>query len=278
MAQRKAGKAKAVVDVDAALSEVEERLNRDGAVKLNELKPKALRDALVPRLVEKGFEATKAQLRRPLLAQLNEALSHGALVPVTALASHVQGATGPELKAAVALAVKSGRARLVLRGKAEVLCGPEVKVVDSAQLTRIRDRALALSKLVEKVTKKPGLMLLAQDLDEALTELRSAVPAVPVTEKKPEDDGLAALLSAVDSTRDARSGLSFVPAIVGRLAPEIATPRAIELLMAAAARELLELRPEGGIGRLSEAELSVCPPGPHGTKLSWVRRLGGGAA
>lgn len=278
MAQRKAARAKTVVDVDAAVREVEERLNRDGAMKLSELKPKALRDAVVPRLVEKGFEATKAYVRRPLLAQLSEALSHGALVPVSGLAAHVPGATSAELKTAVAQAVKSGRARTVLRGKAEVLCGPEVMVVDSAQLARIRERALALSKLVEKVTRKPGLALLAEDLEEALSEVRRAVPTAPVIEKKREDDGLAALLSAVDSTRDVRSGLSFVPAIVGRLAPQIATPRAIELLMSAAARELLELRPEGGIGRLSEAELSVCPPGPHGTKLSWVRRLGGGAA
>ena len=43
-------------------------------------------------------------------------------------------------------------------------------------------------------------------------------------------------------------------------------------LLAAAMAGFLELRPEGGIKRLSEQELLVCPEGPHGTRLSWARR------
>lgn len=276
MAGRRQSKAKPVFDVDRAVNDLQERLNRDGAVKLGEIKPKALREQAVGRLVEAGFEATKSYVRRPLHVQLRDALSHGALIPLTALAAHVQGASSAELKTTVARAVEHGDARKALRGRAEVLCGSQVRVVDSAQLLRLRERALELSKLVEKVTKKSGVVLLVDDLDELLGELRIAVPEA--AQAKPEDDSFSALLSAVDSTRDGRSGLSFVPAIVGRLAPQLAPNQAIALLMSAAAQELLELRPEGGIGRLSEAELSVCPPGPHGTRLSWARRLGGGAA
>jgi hypothetical protein len=277
MAERsaKANKAKSAFDLEAGVSELQQRLSREGAVRLSEIKPKALRDQAVARLVEAGFEATKSHLRRPLRAQLTEALAHGALVPLAAIGSHLQGASAVEIKAAIAHAVEQGEARRVLRGKAEILCGPQVKVVDSAQLLHLRERALAISKLVEKVTKKSGVVLLASDLDDALEELRSALPRA--AETKPADPNLSAVLSAVDSTRDDRSGLSFVPAIVGRLAPRIPGDQAIQLLLTAAAQELLELRPEGGIGRLSEAELSVCPPGPHGTKLSWARRLGGGA-
>jgi hypothetical protein len=42
--------------------------------------------------------------------------------------------------------------------------------------------------------------------------------------------------------------------------------------VAAAMDGLLELRPEGGIHRLSDEELAACPEGPHGTRLSWARR------
>jgi hypothetical protein len=122
-------------------------------------------------------------------------------------------------------------------------------------------------------------------LSEAMTEVaergdaRNAtkVAREAATPPKPNDEAMQALLAAVDSTRDVRSGLSFVPAVVGRLAPELESSAAVKLLLTAAERELLELRPEGGIGRLSEAELAVCPSGPHGTRLSWARRLTGGA-
>jgi hypothetical protein len=66
-----------------------------------------------------------------------------------------------------------------------------------------------------------------------------------------------------------------VPAIVRRLSAAMPLPDALELLMRAARRELIELRPEGGLGRLSEEELALCPPGPAGTRLSWARRSAG---
>jgi hypothetical protein len=80
------------------------------------------------------------------------------------------------------------------------------------------------------------------------------------------------LLSAVDATRDPRTGLSFVPAIVARLKAELDSARVTAALLEAARNGLLELRPEGGIQRLSREELLVCPPGPQGTRLSWARR------
>lgn len=276
MAQRKrAAQSEVAVDLDSLLPELQQRLERDGAVKRSEIKPKSAQEPLVSRLIEQGFEASKTYVRRPLPLQLAEALAHGALIPLSGVSAHVRGATPAELKAAVASAMRSKQIRKVLRGKAEVLCGPEVRVLEAESLRRASERAQSLSRLLEKVTKKGDLGLLAEDVEEALAELHRALPKK--AESKREDESFAALLSAVDSTRDAHSGLSFVPAIVGRLAPRLSKDHAMQLLVAAAARELLELRPEGGIGRLSEAELSVCPPGPHGTKLSWARRLGGGA-
>jgi hypothetical protein len=91
-------------------------------------------------------------------------------------------------------------------------------------------------------------------------------------------DPLAALLAALDAVRDVGSGMSFVPAVVRRLSAAMPVSEALELLMRAARRELIELRPEGGLGRLSGEELALCPPGPAGTRLSWARRSEGASA
>jgi hypothetical protein len=287
MAQRK--KAASVVDEGAVESAVRDELAREAVAKLGSIKPAHLRQVLGEKLVQEGFEVTKTLVRRPLQAQLRDALQHGALVPVKSLASHVRGATATELKRLAEAAVREGTARLVLRGAAEVLAGTEVRVLSGAEVEALRIRVVALGKALEKVTRKQGLSLLATDATAALSEALTAVderssakagsraPLPAASPQKPRDDAMSTLLEAVDSTRDVRTGLSFVPAVVGRLAPGLSASAAVKLLLTAAERELLELRPEGGIGRLSEAELSVCPPGPHDTRLSWARRLTGGA-
>jgi hypothetical protein len=115
--------------------------------------------------------------------------------------------------------------------------------------------------------------------DEAVTAPAPAVAArIAAPAAEASTDPLAELLLALDAVRDARSGMSFVPAIVRRLSGAMPLPRALELLMQAARRELIELRPEGGLGRLSDEELALCPPGPAGTRLSWARRGAGEAA
>lgn len=287
MAQRK--KVASVVDVGAIVSALRDELEREGMVKLARIKPTQVRAEVVEKLVQDGFEVTKTLVRRPLAAQLHAALQHGALVPVKALGSHVRGATGPELKRLTEAAVRDGTARLVLRGAVEVLAGAEVPVLSGPEVEALRVSLAGLGKALEKVTRKRGLSLLTTDatavLSEAMTVFgqkhpattRSAAQGPAALPRQQHDDAMRALLDAVDSTRDQRTGLSFVPAVVGRLAPKVSAPAAVKLLLAAAERELLELRPEGGIGRLSEAELSVCPPGPHDTRLSWARRLNGGA-
>lgn len=287
MATRK--KATPAVDEAALAAEVREDLAREGAIKLTRIKPASLRRSLSEALSRDGFEVSKAAIRLPLRTQLLAALEHGALVPVKSLAAHVRGATATELKRLIDDAVRDGIARRVLRGTAEVLAGQDVRVLSAPEVEAMRLRVVELGKALEKVTKKPGLSLLASDATTAFAE---AMPRVmdrgetrngtkatgpSATARKPSDEAMGALLAAVDSTRDARTGLSFVPAVVGRLAPDVEASAAVRLLLTAAERELLELRPEGGIGRLSEAELSVCPAGPHGTRLSWARRLTGGA-
>lgn len=287
MAQRK--KVAPVVDEAAIVAALRDELQREGVAKLSRINPARIRAEIAEKLKQEGFEATKTLLRQPLHAQLRAALQHGALVPVKSLASHVRGATATELKRLTETSVGEGMVRLVLRGAAVLLAGAEVRVLSGTEVEALRKRVVGLGKALEKVTRKKGLSLLAVDATGALSEALTAVneplrakaastaPRPAPLQQQPHDDGMGALLEAVDSTRDVRTGLSFVPSVVGRLAPALSTRAAVKLLLTAAERELLELRPEGGIGRLSEAELSVCPPGPHDTRLSWARRLTGGA-
>jgi hypothetical protein len=287
MAQRK--KVASVLDEAAIDSAIRDELRREAVAKLNRIKPARVRADIAEKLLQEGFEVTKTLVRQPLRSQLRAALQHGALIPLKGLASHVRGATGTELKRLTESAVGEGMARLVLRGTTEVLAGPDVRVLSGADAEALRISVVGLGKALEKVTRRQGLSLLASDaaavLSEALTAVGGRPPATarsatlsPVAPpQQPQDDAMRTLLEAVDCTRDVRTGLSFVPAVVGRLAPRLSASEAVRLLLTAAERELLELRPEGGIGRLSEAELSVCPPGPHDTRLSWARRLTGGA-
>ena len=156
-----------------------------------------------------------------------------------------------------------------------------VPVLSRDELARFAE----VAKVVAKVAKsKNGASLLRGDLEEALTRVLPGVSLAasnqsasrniaPAHHKNAERSPLVGrLLSAVDAARDPRTGLSFVPTVVAQLRPELDTRAAAAMLVAAEGQGLLELRPEGGINRLSEEELSMCPPGPQGTRLSWARR------
>ncbi|HWZ89966.1 MAG TPA: hypothetical protein VNW92_13985 [Polyangiaceae bacterium] len=271
----------AVPDVPALLDSARRRLESDGALKLSVLGPKTVQAELVTALTAQGFEATKSWIRRPLRAQLTAALSHGRFIPLKSIASYVMGSAAPEAKRVALELVASGGAKLVLRGTEQVIVPPETSVLSRDQLAHF----VEVAKVAAKVAKsKHGESLLSKDLAEALAgvlpDLGSTpskrVPSGDVTLARPkngEDHALVdRVLSAVEATRDSRTGLSFVPAIVAKLRPELNAQTAAAILVAVAGDGLLELRPEGGINRLSEEELAMCPPGPQGTRLSWARR------
>jgi hypothetical protein len=282
MASAKSTKGRAAPDAKQLLDAARAVLQREGVVKMTALGPAATRAALAAELAKEGYEATKSVVRRPLGDQLAAALADGAFVPLKAVASVVSGATAAEAKRAATALVAKGGAKLVLRGTAEVLVPAMAPVLSREQLARFG----RLAKVVAKAAaSKSGASVLQVDMVEALGEV---VPGITVSgrgaervERRPEGaapprDGsgkLTHLLSTLEETRDPQTGLSFVPAIVARLEPEIGAEAVRALLVSAATNGVIELRPEGGIGRLSEQELAVCPPGPQGTRLSWARRL-----
>jgi hypothetical protein len=77
----------------------------------------------------------------------------------------------------------------------------------------------------------------------------------------------------IEDTLDPSTGMAFVPAVVARLR-KLGCKDAHKALLAAYTEGLVELRPESGMGRLSDAELADCIPGWQGCSLSWIRLIG----
>ncbi|MEY2929601.1 MAG: hypothetical protein RL033_350 [Pseudomonadota bacterium] len=282
--------------VEAELAALRRRLLVEGGVKLSTLKPKALAERLVPALVAEGFEANATWIRRPLQVQLEQALAHGAAVARKSLGAQLCGASTAELQRALDDAEGAGRLKRVLRGQAEVLVGSAVPVLSAAELLRLRATVSALDGLLAQALRRKGLTLLASDVQQALEEALQLVPRAKLANgqegaraaggpsSQPEsappssERGLQSVVAAVDATRDGNTGLSFVPDVVRRLLPAMPAAVARSMLLLAANRELVELRPEGGLGRLTAEDLELCPPGPAQTRLSWARLLEGGQA
>lgn len=277
------------------------RLRSEGAVKLSTLKPPALRDAVVHRLVCEGFEIAGALLRRPLAGQLRDALAGEPAIAVSALRQRVRGASRGELERELAAAAARGELQRVSRGSLEFVVGPSQAVIGGERLSTLYGALSMLTKMLAAAGKKRNAGVLASDVEPMLSAAthvldthRISTPPQPTASKRATDvgldaasvrvpsrapvDTLAQLLAALDAARDERTGLSFVPAIVQRLAAAMAVSAAHDALLSAARRELIELRPEGGLARLSSEELALCPPGPAGTRLSWARRGSGADA
>jgi hypothetical protein len=270
-------------DIELGLGALRERLRSEGAVKISSILPKGARVELSARLTGEGYELAGTWLRRPVREQIRDALGHGATLTKKALASVVRGASGPELTRVASELEKAGELHRVLRGKSETFTGSGAAVLSMPSLAALKPAIAQLSRALAAVSKKKGMTLLASDVDDWLAEARGVLDrnAAGRRAAPPADSsaagGSGSLLDALDATRDERTGLSFVPRVVERLMPSVSLAVAHQMLLQAARDERIELRPEGGLARLTSAELGLCPAGPGGMRLSWARRLGGAA-
>lgn len=282
------------VDLESLGAKVRSDLDTHGFVKLSAIKPKHSRADLISQLAREGYEVTRTAVRIPLRQQLSRALEHDRTVPLSSLGAHMQGSSAAERNAVVATLVAAGEAHRALRGEAEVLVASAAQVLAGAKLKRVEEALTALAKRVAKAARKPSGGLWKADIEAAVGALASVIAptaggaeaqartdaAVPVSSRseaqRSNGGQFTDLLKAVSAVRDPTTELSFVPHVVDHLRASVDPVAVQRLLLQAAAKDILELRPEGGIDRLTEAELSVCPAGPHGTRLSWVRALGRG--
>jgi hypothetical protein len=86
-------------------------------------------------------------------------------------------------------------------------------------------------------------------------------------ESQSSDNPLESLRKVIESLTDS-SGLASVPEVSRQMPAGSDTKK---LLLEAYREGWLELRPEGGMNRLSDADAALCPVGAGGIPLSWCR-------
>jgi hypothetical protein len=108
----------------------------------------------------------------------------------------------------------------------------------------------------------------------AAYEPKVTVEVVTPAEKPNPAPPTSRVHAAVQANIDERLGLAFVPTVVQQLLDGGWTlDDARAGLLAASKAGEVELRPESGMGRLTRAQVLLCPAGFDGTPLSWVRLL-----
>src|SRR5690606_2647313 len=88
-----------------------------------------------------------------------------------------------------------------------------------------------------------------------------------------ETNSWALVQAAVHALAHEETGLARVPEVSRRLHAESPLIDLKSELLEAYKKGLVELRPEGGIGRLSVEEATLCPAGAGGIPLSWIRLI-----
>jgi hypothetical protein len=257
------------IDVQSSLPTLRDALARQGTLKRSDLTkagvPKVQHEEAMAALVRGGAERTKVGVRLELASQLRALLAEKRLLPRAKLGKAARGASQAEAKRAADRLVAGGEAVVVLRGKAEFLATKAEDLLTRDQLIRLAE----VGALARKATTRAGLGLLRDDLRSQLFDIFTAAPARHADGARDlESQVLAGLRHAAREPL----GLAFVPEVVRQLSAA-GVSAVHEVLLRLARAQQIELQPESGVGRLTADELSLCPPGPQGSRLSWARVL-----
>lgn len=290
--------------LEAAVASARAGLEAKGVATGALLGAAAVRPQVVARLCSEGYEPTATGLRVALEGQAEKLLAQGKPMSLSGLAKRLKGAKAAEVKELAMQLNRDGKAHIVLRGKVSYLvsCGETVLRRDELEaavkgLKAAAAKLRAIATWMEKARKdKLALTVLESDLHVELAALSAlleqssaktkvAVPDLASTKRADaqvvssrrsvvtQPDLGVALRGAILALRDEDSRLASIPQVSRRLR-ELATAEAVaEALLAEYGQGRLELRPEGGIGRLSEEERALCPIGAGGIPLSWVSLL-----
>ena len=252
--------------VERAIDQVRLIVKQDGSIARSRLArlgiKKALQREAIERLESDGIESTPKVLRVPLRDQLAAKIREGSAIAMRAIAHAATGGTKREVTLAALDLVKGREAMLVVRGTEVILCSPRTDVLGEQELGALERTVTGLLKSL-KTAHKQKAELLTPDVRDLLQPFASAAGT--------RIDVPGVLAEA--ARHKLASGLVFVPAIVRALGGRTARDAVHEALRTAAKRGLVELRPESGLGRLSEEDLAFCIPGPQGSRLSWARPI-----
>jgi hypothetical protein len=229
------------------------------------------RARLIVELATRGLERTAKLIRIPLAEQLHGLLAQGERIPLKLVAKRIKGATGPELKAALATQIKAGGAHVVVRGKNEVLVGGSERIVDRDGIARLVSLQKELTELGKKISAKGGpRTVLVEDLELLLEGVRGLV------EQKRSDDSGPELREALQRLARAQHGLVSIPALV-RAIPGLRTEAVHAFLISEEKAGNVELRAETSVGTLlSTEDRALCLQSSSGDLLSYALLIHGG--
>ncbi|MFO0618651.1 MAG: hypothetical protein U0414_39025 [Polyangiaceae bacterium] len=245
-------------DIDALVANAEREIASVGSIALAKLGPKAVRADVARALASRGFEVGKTRVERPARDRVRALLAEGAFLPVAALGTRVKGLGASRAKALAAELVARGEAKRVLRTTTETLVPAREPALDEEEVAALGAALTALARTCAAASKKRA-GLLRVDVESALERIRRAAGEAP-----------GGVDAAIARLADPTTGLAFVPRVVDALAP-MRLAAAHAALLEAEREGRVELRPEGGLARLSAAERDACVPGPAGSVLSWAR-------
>jgi len=259
----------------ASVADAEKRVRELGAVPASKLLPKGLsrtgQAAFLEALARAGLERTGTRVRVPVDLQLMNRLAQGP-APLKGLAKRLAAVTEAELRRSVTRLVANSSILVVMRDGKEWLSPPTGNELALAELESFRvlaRRIAALDKSLGSGKKAPPRTLDRNDVVAALG-LFSGAPVVPHGDSRtPADRILEALRRAADS----QTGLARVPDAVRTLLPTMSDGEARSALLELDTRGFIELRPESGIGLLSDEDAALCPRGARGVVLSFARLI-----
>ncbi len=264
------------VDLDAQLPALSQMVRERGALKYAEFTklgvPKAQHEAAAQRLGDEGFEKTPKLVRVPLAQQLRFRLRERSQLPLKGLEKALAGCTSKEALIVAEELVRSGGAIRVLRTKALWIVSADAEVLSPEEIQILHDHLAKWVPQTQKIIRskkapmtfwRTDVRALVDDLVLLVSQRHSDTNSDPVDAQR--------LLQLVAENLEASVGLAFVPIVIEKL--HLPLKRAHALLLEAARRNAVELRPDAGAARFTDIELRAAPEGPDGSRLLWVRLL-----
>ncbi len=266
---------------DGLADQTERAVRETGALPLRRIVParsalsRRAQGLLFDALARRGLERTARSLRVPLRDQVAALLDGGAPIATAALRKQLAGVeSAAELKLVVRDLVRAGRAALVMRAGKEHIAARDGALLAREQVARIADLAKALARLAASAKARAGQpprTLLRADVLALLEQARGGLEAGGAGAGPADGDPVALVIAAARGQTDPTTGLAFVPDVARALGGRLAGDALRAALVSAARSGQVELRPESGVELLSPADGAMCPRGPDGSPLSWLR-------
>lgn len=221
-------------------------------------------EPLRPLLLAAGVEVGATTIRRPLSQQISELVRADAFVATKGLEKRVQGANAREVAAAIDALVAAKALVRVLRESGPGLAQAASDVLEGDDLSDLRRRMARLQKLLKTSTTKK-MPLLLSDVEALIGPPSAATKHAGPVALGGGHELVDAIARRVVATK--------LPMRVPDLLRALGAPleEAKRALVDGARRGLFDLEPESGMGRLSPDDARLCPVGPMGSRLSWVR-------